>query len=192
MDWTTWLIPLVGTLASTGATLFSAVSAARARASESESARLRELEQRLSSRKIETYEAILTAFGNMLAPEDSRPRPQAREGQQHDPLGIAVLEFMNHAIVYGSDEVLRAFSRFRLASSFNPPPPVLFRLTADFILAIRRDLDGDRSTVTGIEVLGIRVNDLYQQPALMRALTLPFEQVCKEEGWVAPWDSPSA
>jgi len=94
---------------------------------------------------------------------------------------------MNHAAVYGPDDVLRAFARFRLASNYNPPSTITMRLVADFMLTIRRDLDGGQSTVTGVELFGMRVNDLYSQTNLVAALTDPFDQVCAREGWTPPW-----
>ena len=188
MTWSV-LLPIIPALLSAGAAVYAALAASRARASELEAVRLRELEQRLSVKKMEAYEEILTALGNMLTPEALRPPVVARKGQQaQDPLGVAVAAFMNQAIIYCSDEVLVSFSRFRMASGHNPPAPVLMRLVADFMLAIRRDLDGGQSKVTGIELLGMRINDLFTQPTLLAALKDPFDDVCDREGWVPPWD----
>lgn len=62
------------------------------------------------------------------------------------------------------------------------------RLVSDFILAIRRDLNGGQSAATGVELIGMRVNDLYNQEGLYNALTAPFENVCAKNEWVPPWE----
>ena len=61
------------------------------------------------------------------------------------------------------------------------------------MLALRHDLDGGQSNVSGVELLGMRVNDLYEQPEFLAALTKPFDEVCAQEGWVPPWaEDPNA
>ena len=192
VDWTI-VAPLIASMVtaaiSAGAALYAAASAARARASEAEASRLRELEQRLSAKKIEIYERILKTLGDMLVPEEMR-NSQAGRGRspsKTDPLTTSLFEFMNRVIVYGSDEVLQAFSRFRLASGSNPPPLVTMRLVTDFMLAIRRDLDGGQTKVTGVELIGMRINDFYSEVGLVEALTEPFEAVCRRHSWSPPW-----
>lgn len=65
MEWTL-VAPVIAALVSGAAAIYAARSANKARASEVEASRLRELEQRLSSKKIEIYESILTTLGNVL------------------------------------------------------------------------------------------------------------------------------
>lgn len=196
VDWSA-VAPLVASIVtaaiSAGAALYAAASAARARASEAEAGRLRELEQRLSAKKVEIYEQILKTLGDMLVPEEMR-NSQAVRGKsptKADPLAASLFEFMNRVIIYGSDEVLQAFSRFRLASGSNPPPLVTMRLVSDFMLAIRRDLDGGRTKVTGVELIGMRINDFYSETGLVEALTEPFEAVCRSHSWSPPWAASS-
>lgn len=196
VDWT-FVLPVatsvITAIISAGAAVYAARSAIQARASEAEASRLRELEQRVSAKKIETYENILKVFGDMLAPKEARAAaPTMKKGAGVDPLATAILGFMNHAIIYGSDEVLRAFSRFRLASSADPPPQIVIRLVADFMLALRRDLDGGQSAATGIELIGMRINDLYAEPSLVQALTEPFDDLCDRVGWNPPWEPTAA
>ena len=150
---------------------------------------MRELEQRLSERKMEIYGRIMAALGNLLIPEEARRlAPKASKNKPGgDSLDSAIFDFMNDVVIYGSDDVLRAFTRFRLASDANPPAPVIIRLVSDFMLAIRRDLDGGQSAVTGIEVIGMRINGLYDDPNAIAALTEPFEVVCAQNEWTPPW-----
>lgn len=173
-----------GALLSAKAAIYASPSAMKAKASEVEATRLRELEHRLSARKMEIYERILSALGNLLIHEEAR-RPTSRTPKgktSGDSLESAIFDFMNHVVVYGSDDVLRAFTRFRLASDTDPPVPVLMRLVSDFMLAIRRDLDGGQSDVTGVELVGMRINDLYKEQSVYAALTKPFEVVCAQNG----------
>lgn len=95
---------------------------------------------------------------------------------------------MNSVVAYRSDDVLRTFARFRTASTTDPSTLILMRLVSDFILAIRRDLNGGQSAATGVELIGMRVNDLYNQEGLYNALTAPFENVCAKNEWVPPWE----
>lgn len=175
---------------SAGAAIYAAWAAAKAKASEVEATRLRELEQRLSERKMEIYGRIMAALGNLLTPEEARRlAPKAPKNKSGgDSLESAIFDFMNDVVIYGSDDVLRAFTRFRLASDANPPAPVIIRLVSDFMLAIRRDLDGGQSAVTGIEMIGMRINGLYDEPKVIAALREPFEVVCDQNEWTPPWE----
>ena len=175
---------------SAGAAIYAAWAAAKAKASEVEATRLRELEQRLSERKMEIYGRIMAALGNLLTPEEARRlAPKAPKNKSGgDSLESAIFDFMNDVVIYGSDDVLRAFKRFRLASDANPPAPVIIRLVSDFMLAIRRDLDGGQSAVTGIEMIGMRINGLYDEPKVIAALREPFEVVCDQNEWTPPWE----
>ena len=175
---------------SAGAAIYAAWAAAKAKASEVEATRLRELEQRLSERKMEIYGRIMAALGNLLIPEEARRlAPKASKNKPGgDSLDSAIFDFMNDVVIYGSDDVLRAFTRFRLASDTNPPAPVIIRLVSDFMLAIRRDLDGGQSAVTGVELIGMRINGLYDEPKVIAALKEPFEVVCAQNEWTPPWE----
>ena len=138
---------------------------------------------------MEIYGRIMAALGNLLIPEEARRlAPKAPKNKPGgDNLDSAIFDFMNDVVIYGSDDVLRAFTRFRLASDANPPAPVIIRLVSDFMLAIRRDLDGGQSAVTGVELIGMRINGLYDDPNTIAALTEPFEVVCAQNEWTPPW-----
>lgn len=150
---------------------------------------MRELERRLSERKMEIYGRIMAALGNLLIPEEARRlAPKAPKNKPSgDSLESAIFDFMNDVVIYGSDDVLQAFTRFRIASDANPPAPVIIRLVSDFMLAIRRDLDGGQSAVTGVELIGMRINGLYDEPKAIAALREPFEVVCAQNKWTPPW-----
>ena len=174
------VVAVIAAAASIGAAVIAARSAAQARTAESEAARLRALEERLAQRKYELYEPILTAFGTMMTPGRTDEGVKLAEA--------AMPPFLNFVTIWGSDEALRAFHRYRIASSAKPPTEIIMRLVADFLVASRRDLADDASTVTGVEVLGIRMNDLYQMPTFLEAFTLPFEELARKHKWSPPWE----
>ncbi|MDN4481623.1 hypothetical protein [Demequina muriae] len=97
-------------------------------------------------------------------------------------------DFQTSVMMWGSDDAVSAFSRFRRASSTNPPGHIAMRLVADLLLAIRRDVAVPDSRATGMEILGSRLNDLKKGSAITRALEAPFPEVCKEHGWEPPFD----
>ena len=35
--------------------------------------------------------------------------------------------------------------------------------------------------------MGVRITDLYEVEDYRSALDLPFEELCRREGWTAPW-----
>lgn len=35
--------------------------------------------------------------------------------------------------------------------------------------------------------MGVRITDLYEVESYRSALDLPFEELCRREGWTAPW-----
>lgn len=160
------------------AAIIAGRSARRAGASDREAQRLRDLEARLSVKKYETYEPFLKALGDMLTPGRNKVTNKAMLDSMAD--------FMNLVVAYGSDDVIRAYARFRAASSSEPPATVTVRLIADLVVAMRRDLGG-ATTLTGLEVLGMRINDLYSSQENVHALSAPFEEVCQRAGWVPPW-----
>lgn len=181
-----WLV-VVPAVISLGGAVYAAWSASRARASEAEAARLRELEQRLSDRKIEIYEGILTTLGDQLMPEAMKQAKGRKVGAQEAALVDTFMGFMNTVIIYGSDDVLNAFSRFKRAGEANPPGVIAIRLAAEFMLAIRRDLSGGTTKLTAVDMFGMRITDFDASPELKAALSEPFESVCEKHGWTPPW-----
>jgi hypothetical protein len=129
--WLSVAIAVIPALASIAAAIIASRYANRARAAEAETARLRAAEERLAQKKFQLYEPMLKGIGDMLLPGNSNKKALA-----------AMPDFMNFATVWASDEALRAFFHFRIASNYDPPPQVLMRLMADFMVAARNDLNG--------------------------------------------------
>jgi hypothetical protein len=181
-----WLV-VIPAILSLGGAVYSAWSANRARVSEAETARLRELEQRLSDRKIELYDGILKTLGDQLRPEAMKRTQSPKAGQAEARLMNDLFGFMNGVVIYGSDDVLDAFSRFKRAGGVNLPGVIAIRLAADFMLAIRRDLSGGTTRLTAVDMFGMRITDFDTNPELKEALSEPFELVCAKYGWIPPW-----
>jgi hypothetical protein len=97
-------------------------------------------------------------------------------------------DFSTWVNIYGSDGAIVAFHDFKQAA-FHPPLPSLVatRLFADFLLEARRDVGRADTSVTRAQIMGMRITDLYEVENYRSALDLPFEELCRREGWTAPW-----
>jgi hypothetical protein len=154
-------------------------SASKAGQAEAEAARLRQLEERVAQKKYELYQPILKTMGDLLTP--------GRGAAATKDMESVLPEFMTFVSIWGSDEAVTAFFRFRSAASTQPPAAITVRLVADFLLAARKDLAGPDTSVTGLETIGMRINDIYKQPTYIDAFTLPFDELAKRHDWTPPW-----
>jgi len=163
--------------------VFSAVwatrSARRAQAAEHEAQRLRALEDRIAQKKYDLYQPFLQAIGDMLTPS----RRDAVSGRLEDVMA----DFQTFVSVWGSDEVVETFWRYRLAASANPPTNVIMRLMADFLVAVRKDVAWPTTQITGLQTVGMRINDLPEHPELEEAMTLPLAELFASQNWTPPF-----
>lgn len=70
-----------------------------------------------------------------------------------------MIDFTQQLIVWGSDEVIAAFHRFRNLSNTGDSKNVLF-LVEDLLLAIRKDLGHKNQGLSQGKLLGLFVNDI--------------------------------
>lgn len=163
------------------AALWAARSANRARQAESEAARLRQLEERLAEKKFALYEPILTALGELFTPGRSVAGTKRMENE--------LPKFMTFVAMWGSDEAVETFFRYRQAAGSDPQPPhqITLRLVSDFLIAVRHDLSGDQSRITGLEAMGMRITDLYSDPDGVDTFSLPLDALARKHGWTPPW-----
>ncbi|MGP5055408.1 hypothetical protein ACTXJ3_10030 [Brachybacterium paraconglomeratum] len=172
-------LPLWLQVASLLVTVALAVSAGRsarkAQAAEHEAARLRALEERVAERKYALYQPFLKSLGDTLTP--SR-KEQAVKGQED-----AMADFQSFVTVWGSDEVVEKFYRFRVASAASPPSLVIMRLMSDFLLAVRRDIAWPSTELDGMHMIAMRINDIDEQPDMQRALTMPLDELFAWQEW---------
>lgn len=156
-------------------------SASKASRAEAEAARMRQLEERVAQKKFELYQPILKTMGDLLTP--------GRGTLASKDMESVLPDFMTFVSIWGSDEAVTAFFRFRSSASTNPPPAITVRLVADFLLAARRDLAGPDTSITGLEAIGMRINDIYEQPTYVDAFALPFDELARRHDWTPPWEA---
>lgn len=140
---------------------------------------MRDLEARNAEKKYDLYKPFLSAIGDMLTP--------SRQAAARNTMEAALIDFQSFVPIWGSDEVVEAFYRFRRASSTEDPPPpqILVRLVADIYLAVRRDVAWPDTTVTGVHTIGVRINDLT--PELEADLSMPFSELVRKHDWKPPF-----
>lgn len=170
----------------TAVAIFSAIwaarSAHRAQQAEHESARLRDLEDRVAQKKYDLYQPFLQTIGDLLTPH----RNEAAAAKLED----AIADFQTFVTVWGSDEVVETFYRYRLSANGSPPNVIPIRLMSDFLLAVRKDVAWPDTRISNLHPIGMRINDLPDHPEMTEALQLPLKELFAREGWAAPFDVP--
>ena len=179
----TFVLASVPALAAILAAVIASRSASRARESTAETERLRLLEQRVAQRKFDVYQPMVDFLGRALTPGQAT----IPESEYVEKLG----DFSRWVAIVGSDEAVRAFRNLMQGTYNSAPAAITLRLFADFQIAARRDM-GDRNTsVTSLDVLGMRINDLYKDDLeLAQTISMPFEDACEREQWTIPWLRP--
>lgn len=156
----------------------------RAHVAEASAARLRDLEIRIDERKYATYKPMLDLLRDMLSSANKAAGvklPDQRTMLQQ------FAEFSAWVTVFGSDDAVKAFRNMKQASFHDPPAEIVLRITADFMVAARRDMGYSDTAITAEETLGLHLNDLYDQRGLYEMATLPFDQLAAKHGWAVPW-----
>lgn len=129
------------------------------------------------------YQPVINFLGGMLDPE-------VAASMSPEEVKTKLGDFARWVVIVGSDDSVRAF-RNLMQGTFNSAPPVLLlRLFADFQLAARRDMGDPETEITPVDVLGMRINDLYSDGGdLYTVLSLPFDEACAAVGWLIPWET---
>lgn len=162
--------------------LWASRSARRAQQAEHEAARLRALEDRVAQKKYELYQPFLQTLGDLLTPS----RNVAAGAKLED----VIADFQTFVAVWGSDEVVEAFYRYRAAANMAPPITIIFRLMADLLIAVRRDVAWPDTKIPSLYTIAMRINDLHEHPEVGQALSMPLDKLIEQEGWMAPFDLP--
>jgi hypothetical protein len=188
----TWLAILVAVIPAVAAIVAAVVAARSARAvkrTEAETDRIRDLENRISERKYETYKPMLEMLGNVFSQAKTSREAMADADANTDKF----VNFSTWITVFGSDEAFTAYHNLTQSFHYSPPIQITLRLVADFILAARKDIGYPDIDVTRMQLVALRLNDFYQQGELLgQVMTLPLEQACKLVGWPIPWSSMNA
>ncbi|MCW1250182.1 hypothetical protein ODZ83_08320 [Acaricomes phytoseiuli] len=175
---------LIPAAVATFSALWASRSARRAQHAEHESARLRALEDRVAQKKYELYQPVLQTLGDVLTP--------SRTDEATERLEDVLADFQTFVTVWGSDEVVEAFYRYRTAANSPPSAIIIIRLMADFLVAVRRDIAWPDTRILNLHAIGMRINDLSEHPEMVEALTMPLGELFEREKCSAPFDLPNA
>jgi len=179
--WITILVAGIAAAAAITAAIVAALSARSTKRLELQAQRARELESRISERKIEIYKPMIEMLGRAISPSVLE-NPSASEENSEK-----IAEFSTWIAIYGSDDTIKIYHNFMQAAFNQAPVLVASRLFAEFIIAARRDIGYPDTTVTALHLMGMRVNDLYSEDEYRLAMSLPFEELCQQENWEPPW-----
>ena len=180
-------VALIAAVASIVAAVVAARSAGSSKRLEVQAQRIRDLESRISERKYKMYEPFLEMINNFFDhTEKGRAAIADSEANVEGFVG-----FSKQITTYGSDEAVEAYHRLSLAGMNSPPVPIVIRLMADFLLAVRKDLSYPDTEISGTTLIAttFRVNDFYQQGGEFRKImALPLSEACALAGWSQPWE----
>lgn len=177
--WVTLVVVLIPFLGTVVAAVIASRSASSARESEAEVERLRRLELRVAEERLNVYRPMLDTYGRALG---------GATDELTERLQDIFPGFATWISIYGSDDAVLAFNRLMQCAYHDAPSAVIVRAYADFVLAARRDLGDGDTTTTAVDVMGIRLNDLYQGQ-LIDDLRDDFEAVASRHGWTPPWSA---
>lgn len=184
-----WIAIVVAVIAVIGSVIAAVVAARSTNASkqsEIQAQRIIELENRISDRKYDLYKPMIEMLGNVM---DTSP---AKVAMEQDEIIKRLHEFFVWASIYGSDDTIIAFSRMQQAASNEAPVEISVRLYAELILAARRDIGRSDTQIGPVQIVGMKVNDLYTNGEYYDAMTLPFDKLCEKYHWTPPWTLPDS
>lgn len=173
-------IPVAVAIMSAG---LSGIFAYRANASNHDAARLRDLEARIATRKVEAYDPMLELFRKLLD-----PRTSAAITEDPDAYADTISHFAQQLTIWGSDDAVIAFQRFMQTTYHAAPMPVMMRHYVEFVLAARRDIGYAKTELTGEHILGVRMNDYYSTDLLRPAMNNSLDDVYASSQWSPPWN----
>ena len=179
--WITILVTGIAAAAAVIAAIVAALSARSTKRLELQAQRTRELESRISERKIDIYKPMIEMLGSAISPSALENPPESEDNSKK------IQEFSTWIAIYGSDDTIKIYHNFMQAAFNEAPTLVTSRLFAEFIIAARRDIGYPDTTVTALHVMGMRINDLYSEDEYRLAMSLPFEELCRQENWEPPW-----
>jgi hypothetical protein len=108
-------------------------------------------------RKVPVYEDLIKFMSRVLMGSKTGDAPAEKEILQF------MSDFTQRIMVWGSDEVLAAWVRWRREAGLNANPMQLLLLYEQLILTIRRDLGHRNKSLATGDVLALFVNDIDQQ-----------------------------
>ncbi|MCK5899008.1 MAG: hypothetical protein KAG06_08055 [Methylococcales bacterium] len=114
----------------------------------------------LREKKVPTYEKIINfIFSITFAKKVGKKQPSEKEMIKF------MTEITQELVIWGSDEMLDEFYKFRMMSLENidgnsENPYTILTMVEDLLLAIRKDLGHKNKGITRGKILGLFINDL--------------------------------
>jgi hypothetical protein len=113
--------------------------------------------QEIRTKKVPVYERLISMlFKILFADKIGEEKPSEQETIKF------FAEFTEQLIVWGADEVVRAFQKFRAAPLTGVDPMEQLFLYEDLLLKIRKDLGHANSRLGRGTLLGLFVNDIHK------------------------------
>lgn len=178
-----WIPVIVSVVAASGA-ITAAVASSRAAA---RSSRIMELERRLSESRAQVFEPMVEALLRIW--DLTASGRSGDEKAYEEAAGQDLRRFVHWVQIYGSDDSVMVAHRFMQALYHDPPPNVVMRLIGELVLVARRELGYADTEITPIELLGMRITDVYTDANIRADLTLPLDEVFTRHSWTPPWSA---
>lgn len=185
-QWGTFAVGFISVVANIILALWSARSARRSQLSQSEAQRILAIEDRTAEKKRETYMPFLQGLGDMLSQNKDTTEKERNELSSRNEKMMR--DFQTSVIVWGSDEVVETFARYRILASHNPPSVIAIRLVVDLEIAMRKDLAWPSTEVDPALIIGMRLNDLDKHPEIMEYMRITLDELYEKCEWEPPVD----
>jgi hypothetical protein len=174
----------VGTWIPVVVAVVSALAAAGAASRSVRAQRMLELERRIAVSRGEIFEPLVEAFMSWW---DLVGTDELDEQWFTDNVMPTFKEFIKWVQIYGSDETVWIVHRYMQAIYANAPVNVAMRLYAELIIAARKELGFPDTRVTALDILGLRIHDIYGNGVPLPIVRLSERQLYAHEDWSPPW-----
>lgn len=173
-------VQIITTLGAVAAAIIAGIYAKKSQEAEVAAARVLELEKRIAGMKEDIYRPMVELLRSLWDSVKTGKQPQQTEMIE------TLSKFTAWTQIYGSDDVVITFHKMMQASFHDAPPNVTMRCIAEMLLALRRDLGDPETKIDVVDLLGMRITDIYESE-MLKSYSLQEEQFFEAEGWSAPW-----
>jgi hypothetical protein len=177
------IVALVSALGAITAAVIAGRSATRSKQAEIRAAHAVELEKRLAVAKTGVFEPFIEAISEFLAGTVGAPGGTSPVQDFEKPLWA----FAHWVQIYGTDDTVRATAHLTQASYADAPPIVLFRLLAELLLQLRRELGDPMTALAAVDLVAIRTSDTYFDAESYASLSDPLDTLYARHNWTPPW-----
>jgi hypothetical protein len=177
-----WIPVVVAVLSA----LLAGYFARQTKGAEIQAQRILELEKRIAASRADVFEPMVEAVGKFWE-RTAKTSGNLPDSWTEKNLLPAFSRFGHWVQIYGSDETVWLYHRFMQAIFADAPSTVIMRLLADLILAARKELGNPDSALNAVDIMGIRINDIYVNGVPMAWASLPESELYENEAWTPPW-----